>query len=121
MATEYKRMQQRNDTAASWSSINPVLAAGEIGYDRTNKKIKIGDGTTAWNALPYQESGYTDGNGIDITNDTITVDALPTQFTFENGKLAAVLTGDNGLVTNQAMNTAINSVLGAVLSNLQQI
>ena len=39
-------------TAAEWESQNPVLAAGEFGYDTTNKIVKIGDGTTAWNALP---------------------------------------------------------------------
>ena len=39
-------------TAAEWESQNPVLGAGEYGYDTTNKITKMGDGTTAWNALP---------------------------------------------------------------------
>lgn len=39
-------------TAAEWESQNPVLGAGVFGYDSTNKIIKAGDGTTAWNALP---------------------------------------------------------------------
>ena len=39
-------------TAAEWESQNPVLGAGEFGYDTTNKITKMGDGTTAWNALP---------------------------------------------------------------------
>lgn len=39
-------------TAAEWESQNTVLGAGEFGYDTTNKITKIGDGTTAWNALP---------------------------------------------------------------------
>ena len=38
-------------TAEEWASDNPVLAAGEIGYDTTNKITKIGDGVTAWNRL----------------------------------------------------------------------
>lgn len=45
------KMQQRSDTAANWKSKNPVLAAGEIGYDTTNKITKIGDGTSRWNEL----------------------------------------------------------------------
>lgn len=39
-------------TAAEWESQNPVLGAGVFGFDSTNKIIKAGDGTTAWNALP---------------------------------------------------------------------
>lgn len=39
-------------TAAEWESTNYVLAEGEFGYDTTNKITKMGDGTTAWNALP---------------------------------------------------------------------
>ena len=45
------KLQVRRDTAANWESRNPILAAGEIGYDTTNKLTKIGDGTTAWNNL----------------------------------------------------------------------
>ena len=39
-------------SASEWSSQNPVLSAGRFGYDTTDKITKIGDGTTAWNALP---------------------------------------------------------------------
>lgn len=39
-------------TAAEWESQNPVLGAGVFGFDSTNKIIKAGNGTTAWNALP---------------------------------------------------------------------
>ena len=41
----------RRDTSSNWASNNPVLADGELGFDRTNVYLKIGDGTTAWNAL----------------------------------------------------------------------
>lgn len=41
----------KNDTYENWSSKNPVLSAGEFSYDTTNKTVKIGDGTTAWNNL----------------------------------------------------------------------
>jgi len=46
-----KQIQIRRDTAANWSSENPVLADGEIGYDSTNEIFKFGDGSTAWNSL----------------------------------------------------------------------
>lgn len=43
----------RRDTAANWSSTNPVLANGEPGWDTTNGRLKIGDGSTAWNSLAF--------------------------------------------------------------------
>ena len=43
----------RNDTAANWTSANPVLAAGEPGVEHDTGKMKVGDGSTAWNALGY--------------------------------------------------------------------
>lgn len=47
----------RSDSAANWREVNPTLLKGELGYDETNKKFKVGDGTTAWNSLSYVENG----------------------------------------------------------------
>ena len=47
------KIQLRNDLAATWNSKNPVLLKGEMGVETDTRKIKIGDGTTAWNALSY--------------------------------------------------------------------
>ena len=47
------RIQLRNDLAATWNSKNPVLKKGEIGIEIDTRKMKVGDGTTAWNALSY--------------------------------------------------------------------
>lgn len=41
----------RQDTATNWAAKNPVLSAGEFGFDTTNKVLKIGDGATAWSGL----------------------------------------------------------------------
>ena len=40
-------------TAARWASQNPVLAAGEIGYETDTRKMKLGDGTSSWTQLSY--------------------------------------------------------------------
>lgn len=53
------RMQQRRDSAADWTSSNPVLAEGEIGWETDTKRLKIGDGTTAWTSLAYSPSTIT--------------------------------------------------------------
>jgi hypothetical protein len=47
------KIQLRRDTTANWTSSNPTLSQGEIGYELTTGKIKIGTGTTAWNSLNY--------------------------------------------------------------------
>ena len=43
----------RRDTSQNWEKNNPILAAGEVGFDTTVKKHKIGDGQHRWIALPY--------------------------------------------------------------------
>lgn len=48
MAVENKKMQQRRDTAANWTAANPILAAGEIGWESDTDQFKIGDGVNAW-------------------------------------------------------------------------
>lgn len=43
----------RNDVAANWTNNNPILAQGEFGLESNSFLLKIGDGVTAWNSLPY--------------------------------------------------------------------
>lgn len=47
------KIQVRRDTAANWTSTNPTLAAGEQGWETDTKRMKVGDGTTAWTSLGY--------------------------------------------------------------------
>ena len=56
------RILLRSDIASEWARVNPVLLKGEVGIEYNPAvapsegrviKIKIGDGTTAWNALGY--------------------------------------------------------------------
>lgn len=55
-------IQLRNDAAANWTSANPVLAQGELGLETDTRLYKIGDGVTAWSALPYYTLSPTLGN-----------------------------------------------------------
>ena len=54
------RIQLRNDLAATWYSKNPVLNKGEIGIEIDTRKMKVGDGTTTWNALSYMGADAND-------------------------------------------------------------
>ena len=46
-------IQLRGGTAASATSTNPILHDRELGIETDTLKMKIGDGVTAWNSLPY--------------------------------------------------------------------
>jgi hypothetical protein len=58
----------RRDTAATWTSVNPTLEAGEPGYETDTGKVKIGDGSTDWNSL-----GYVGGSSLAVTDGSTTV------------------------------------------------
>lgn len=47
------QIQYRRGTAAQWTATNPLLAAGEPGYETDTGKFKVGDGSTNWNSLEY--------------------------------------------------------------------
>lgn len=46
-------IQLRRDTAANWSSNNPILSSGEVGIATDLQQFKIGDGVSTWNVLEY--------------------------------------------------------------------
>jgi hypothetical protein len=43
------RIKIRHDTSTNWANINPILALGEIGFESDTNKLKVGNGTSAWN------------------------------------------------------------------------
>ncbi len=51
------KIQIRRDTAANWTSNDPVLSVGEQGFETDSNKMKIGDGVSAWSALAYMAGG----------------------------------------------------------------
>lgn len=62
--------KQRANTAINWTMSNPVLALGEIGVvtDTTPIRIKIGDGNTAWNTLPFADMAIALGTASSLAN-----------------------------------------------------
>lgn len=47
------RIQVRRGTTSEWNSADPILNAGEFGYNTTLDKFKIGDGSNIWSDLEY--------------------------------------------------------------------
>jgi len=64
------RIQLRGDSAANWTSANPVLADREIGLELDTKKFKIGNGSLSWNSLDYfvETPILSGGTNINITD-----------------------------------------------------
>jgi hypothetical protein len=107
------RIKLRRDTAANWTSNNPILALGEPGLETDTRKVKYGNGSTAWNSLSYAFSG-SGGTGTDYTLPTATGSVLG------GVKIGARLTITDGVLSADAQGgtytlpTATGSVLGGV-------
>ena len=73
-----RNIQLRRDPASTWTTVDPILAEGEIGYELDTGKLKVGNGTDNWSDLSYRIStihndltgrGTTDAHPINaITN-----------------------------------------------------
>jgi hypothetical protein len=59
------RMQQRRGTAQQWTDADPILAAGEIGFETDTNQFKIGDGVNAWSDLSYFKNLEDLGGSLD--------------------------------------------------------
>ena len=49
--------QFKRGTAQRWLEVNPILLAGEPGFEDDTGKLKLGDGFTPWAGLPYINEG----------------------------------------------------------------
>jgi hypothetical protein len=93
------RMQQRRGTAAQWTSANPILAAGEIGFESDTSKFKIGDGVNHWADLIYYASAEELSSLIDGAPDLLNT----------LNELAAAIGDDPSFLTTVADNLSAHS------------
>ncbi len=79
------KIQLKRTTASSWTSLNTILAIGEIGFETDTKKFKIGDGTTAWASLPYSITANLASGTLNDLGDVTITDATNGDFLRWNG------------------------------------
>ena len=85
-------------TAARWASQNPVLAAGEIGYETDTRKMKLGDGTSSWTQLSYLVAdGTGSGTGTGTGGQAATI---------RIGTVTTLRYNQNATVVNSGTSTA---------------
>jgi len=120
------QIQVRRGTASQWTSTNPTLASGEWGFETDTLKVKIGNGSTAWNSLGYQGAGdiegVTAGTGLSGggTSGTVTV-SINTAVTAD---LTTAQTLTNKTLTDPKINLAFDAETAsytAVLANNGQV
>jgi hypothetical protein len=95
------RIQFRRGTAAEWTSANPTLAAGELGYETDTAKFKLGDGANTWSSLDYAGINQDDINAA-IAN---VIDSAPGALDTLN-ELAAAINDDANFFTTISGNIA---------------
>ena len=120
------QIQVRRGTASQWTSTNPTLASGEWGFETDTGKVKIGNGSTAWNSLGYTGAGdiegVTAGTGLSGggTSGTVTV-SIDTSVTAD---LSTAQTLTNKILTDPKINLAFDAETAsytAVLANNGQV
>jgi hypothetical protein len=77
------KIQVRRDSSANWTSNNPTLAEGEIGYETDTGKLKIGSGAS-WTSTQYFPSSLEFIGDVDIMtpsdNDVLTWDSATSKW-----------------------------------------
>lgn len=98
-------------TAAQWAAMNPVLAAGETGYETDTGKTKRGNGTSPWTSLAYDGSTYQLKDAIvEINGKTvISLDSVPAAVNYLRAIAAA--TGSPVTIRADGTDTDVGLVL----------
>jgi hypothetical protein len=79
MTDTVTRFKLRNGSAALWTAENPILLEGEVGLETDTRKYKVGNGVSAWSALPYYTEGVlARGQASKMTSGTIAIAAAGT-------------------------------------------
>ena len=108
--------QIRRGTAAVWKKNNPILARGEPSFVIDEYRLKIGDGITAWNDLPYigEEIYIGDNKSIVIDGNIVKIKG------FDEAAIGAQLVkGEDGALSWIVPDVATMDSLTTTVKNIQ--
>ena len=108
------KMQIRRDSATNWTSTNPTLSQGEMGYELNTGKLKIGNGVDAWVDLDYfddQNGSYNDLRDLPFSDPPNVSDiANAASETYVNNAITALKAGaGSALDTLNELATALGN------------
>lgn len=99
------QIQVRRGIGTDWSNVNPILADGEIGYDKTTKQLKIGDGSSSWSTLQYFSPSTI---GVGTIVDAAVISGIVTAISY----VSTAATGTSPLTVNSStLNVNLNADL----------
>ena len=111
------KIQLRRDTASDWARVNPTLALGEPGVETDTYKVKVGDGTSDWNTLPYSiTTQFADLNGKPTTiagyaiSDAYTKAEVDAIIEAPSGNLTGSVFADDSTVMVDGVSATLNLV-----------
>ena len=97
--SEYYKIRPKSGTASQWATANTVLGVREIGFEvptggvgKGLVKMKMGDGVTPWNKLPYAIVDGLSVTAIVQNLDTDATDKVPSVSAVKN-KINTVMGG----------------------------
>lgn len=110
------RIQVRRGTSTDWSTVNPTLAAGEMGVETDTRKIKVGDGSTAWNSLAYIAANVPEIGEIaqDAINSALTMGTGLTKNYDDGGNTITLEIDTNVIATQGYVDAAVAALGGSV-------
>ena len=117
------RIQVRRGSATDWSGVNPILAAGELGVETDTRKIKVGDGSTAWNSLSYIAADAPEIGEIsqDAINTALTMGAGLTK-TYNDGANTITINVDSNVVALRSyVDAAVTGLTNSTASTYLEI
>jgi hypothetical protein len=141
------KIQIRRGTTAEWLASMDALSQGELGYDLSLKKFKVGDGTSLWNGLSWatiigsdlvSSSGinisYAAGSGVATVSVTGLTSSylsdfssavsglLPVKSIVAGNNITVTPSGDNGFVISSPVNeNTVKDIVGSTITGVSGI
>jgi uncharacterized protein YjbI with pentapeptide repeats len=98
------KIQVRRGSSSNWTTTNPVLSEGEIGFETDSGKFKIGNGSSVWSSLDYF------GGEVDLSG-YLTLSSASTTYLTQASASTTYLTQASASTTYLTQASASNTYL----------
>jgi hypothetical protein len=120
------KIQLRRGTASQWTSANPTLSAGELGFETDTNRFKLGNGSSGWSSLSYfynktdNDASYLSAASASTTYLTqasasttyLTITSAGTTYLTQSSASTVYLTQASASTAYQAKDTELTALAG---------